>query len=324
MTEPSSQAASPLPETGAVAITDRVLVRVTGGGTDKFLHGQFSQNLEDVTDQASPRAAACNPKGRTYCLTRLARQGDDVLLDLPRELSESILTQLRKYLMLFRGTSMAPIEEGKIFGLLGHSLARQLSPLADERLKADGDTLRLEDGLLIRTGDTAEGLSRYEFWQTARTPEAIARAPEISLATWQASEIAAGIPQLTQPTQEQYVPQMLNWQHLNGVHFRKGCYTGQEVIARMHFLGQLKKSLYRLSASPGHLPEPGALVFAGEKSCGEVINAVAPADGSMELLAVLRHAAAEGPMTLEDGTALQVMPLPYTVTERIRTESADT
>ena len=116
----------------------------------------------------------------------------------------------------------------------------------------------------------------------------------MSAADWQASEIAAGVASLTTATQESFVPQMLNWQHVGGVHFKKGCYTGQEVIARMHFLGQLKKSLFRFRIEQSEdLPTPGTALFAGERSVGEVVNAIKYRDGSVELLAVVRHDAAE-------------------------------
>jgi folate-binding protein YgfZ len=132
---------------------------------------------------------------------------------------------------------------------------------------------------------------------------------------------------LSTATSESYVPQMLNWQHLGGMHFKKGCYTGQEVIARMHFLGQLKKSLFRFRAAATNcIPAPGTSIMAGERSVGEVVNAVGFSDGSCELLAVIRHDAANDALTA-DGlpeTLLEQQPLPYTVSERENTEPKDT
>lgn len=322
-----ASAESPLPESGHILLTNRILVRISGPGTDKFLQGQLSQNLDDVKTGNSPRAAGATPKGRAYCLTRLVRDGEDVLLDLPSELAEPIMAHLRKFMMLFRGTTMTVQDEGRIIGLLGNDAASSLAGEKLSDLTTAEDTLALESGFLIRTENTAEGLSRFELWQTRTSDIALAGIPEKTLSDWQASEIAAGVPMLSTASSDAYVPQMLNWQHLGGVHFKKGCYTGQEIIARMHFLGQLKKSLFRFRiAEASSLPAPGASIMAGERSVGEVVNAVGFKDGSCELLAVIRHNAATDELYAEGlpQSVLEPNPLPYTVTEREETEPKDT
>lgn len=314
-----------LPHPAAVTLTDRQLVRITGPGTDKFLHGQFSQSLEEITSGRSLRAAACTPKGRAYCLTRLVRDGEDVLLDMPVTLAEGIQNQLRKYLMLFRGTTMETPEEGRITGLLGKEAAQAISPDAAQ-LANDGDTLPLPDGYLLRTTDTAGGLPRYEYWQTGGQAPRPADVPAATLADWHWSEIAAGVPSLSPASDQQYVPQMLNWQHLQGIHFKKGCYTGQEVIARMHFLGQLKKSLFRLQSdsAPEGTVEAGSPVMAGDREAGQVVNCITLDNGQVAMLAVLRHANQEDTLTLADGTPVTIQPLPYPVPEREEAPASDT
>lgn len=322
-----TSAECPPPASGRILLTNRTLVRISGPGTDKFLQGQLSQDLDDVVAGTSPRAAGASPKGRAYCLTRLVRDGDDVLLDLPSELAEPVMTHLRKYMMLFRGTTMTAQTEGSITGLLGDEAATHLAGDQLNSLASPGDTVVLASGFLIRTETTAEGLPRFELWQPEASDLKLDSIPEKTLADWQASEIAAGVPTLSTETSEAYVPQMLNWQHLGGVHFKKGCYTGQEVIARMHFLGQLKKSLFRFRmAKPDSLPAPGTPVRAADRSVGEVVNAVGFSDGSCELLAVLRHDAIEKELMVDGSPedALQLQPLPYTVTEREDSTSKDT
>lgn len=316
----------PLPEAGWAALSNRVLVRISGPGTDKFLQGQFSQHLDEVVAGHSPRAAAATPKGRAYCLTRLVRDGEDILLDLDAERAESILTHLRKYLMLFRGTSADMIGRGRVFGLLGAATAQTLAGNALTDLEQPGDSLSLSNGFVIRVEPTAEGLSRFEFWQTTEPGPELDITEQRSLADWQATEIAAGIAALTEQTQEAFVPQMLNWQHVGGIHFKKGCYTGQEVIARMHFLGQLKKSLYRFRLHAAEAPQPGAAIIAGSRSVGSVVNAVALSNGTCELLAVIRHDAADGDLTVDgsSGQPLAPLPLPYAVPEREASPQADT
>lgn len=317
----------PPPAFGRTLVTNRILVRISGPGTDKFLQGQLSQNLDDVKTGKSPRAAAATPKGRAYCLTRLVRDGSDILMDLPIELAEPIMTHLRKYMMLFRGTTMEEQTEGQIVGLLGNEAASKLAGDDLNNLESSGDSLKLDSGFLIRTENTAEGLPRFELWQPIASDMALDSIPNKTLADWQASEIAAGVPLLSAASSESYVPQMLNWQHLGGVHFKKGCYTGQEVIARMHFLGQLKKSLFRFRvAQVDSIPAPGASILDGERSVGEVVNAVGFTGGSCELLAVIKHSAADGKLTV-DGlpeSFLEQKPLPYSVSEREDTGPKDT
>ncbi|MBW0148873.1 CAF17-like 4Fe-4S cluster assembly/insertion protein YgfZ [Marinobacter arenosus] len=322
----STTASAPLPETGWSKLGNRLLVRISGPGTDKFLQGQFSQHLDEVVAGYSPRAAAATPKGRAYCLTRMVRDGENIVMDLDTSLAESTLTHLRKYLMLFRGTSAEPVTDGCVFGLFGDSEAKRLAGQAFSELKRPGDSLALNSGFLIRVEPTAEGLSRFEFWRTDESEAGLDASKECSLADWQASEIAAGIAALTEETKEVFVPQMLNWQHVGGVHFKKGCYTGQEIIARMHFLGQLKKSLYRFRLDADQAPTPGAPILAGDRSVGNVVNAVRLQNGTCELLAVVRHDAADEDLTI-DGLADQTLaqlPLPYAVPEREKSPQTDT
>lgn len=319
--ENAGLAARPLPTSGHVRLTDRCLVAVSGDNADRFLQGQFSQHIDEVTSSHAPRAAACNPKGRTYCLTRMARTDDAVLMELPVALCERTLNHLRKYLMLFRNTTMAPLASGAIWGLVGDRIARHLAGDAVQKLTRPGDAVSVEHGLLIRSESYAADVPRYQLWQTGGGGLDVADEPEISLADWQAGDLAAGVPVMNETSWEAFVPQMLNWQHLGGLHFNKGCYTGQEVIARMHFLGQLKKSLFRFRA-PAPV-EIGASVMSGDRLVGDVLNQVTFTDGTAEILAVVRHDAGTQSLNV-DGHALEPLPLPYAVPEQQSPEPTDT
>ncbi|AXS84679.1 MULTISPECIES: folate-binding protein YgfZ [Marinobacter] len=317
----------PLPGDGWTVLNNRIVVRISGPGTDKFLQGQFSQNLNEVTAGRSPRAAASTPKGRAYCLTRMVRAGEDILMDFSTDLADDTISHLRKYLMLFRGTSMDVIPAASLVGILGNRVAETLAGNAINNLKDPGDSVELDTGFLVRTEPTAEGTPRFEFWQTTGDENSLDTSDQRPRADWYASEIAAGVASLTTATQESFVPQMLNWQHVGGIHFKKGCYTGQEVIARMHFLGQLKKSLFRFRIEQaGELPVPGSALVAGERSVGEVVNSVKYRNGSCELLAVVRHDACEKNLHPEGqpDAVLIPMPLPYVVPEREKSPQSDT
>lgn len=317
----STQAHKPLPRPAAISLTDRAVIRVSGAQADTFLQGQFSQNLADVTEAFSPRAAACNPKGRAYCLTRLVRDGEDVLLDLPVESADAITGHLRKYLMLFRGTTMAVEESARITGLLGDEIADRLYPAAAQQLLRPGDSVKTASGHLIRTENTADGLARYEFWQTRRSDSSpLDTATGGSLADWYGSEIAAGVARLTLASHDAYVPQMLNWQHVGGIHFKKGCYTGQEVVARAHFRGQVKRRLMRGQLDGSVLPEIGSPVLdTNDKAVGEVITTELDAYDQAEVLVVLSTKEDIGPLNVA-GQKLKLLQLPYPI-ERLDPES---
>lgn len=310
------------PESGIVELPGTALFRVSGKDPRKFLHGQLTQSLDEVTESQSRRAAACNPKGRAYALMLLADVDGDIVLSLPRSIAGDVTTHLQKFLMLFRGTSMEEISDARVFGIRGDELVAQLSDKA-ATLAAPGDSVSVPSGKLIRVMPTAEGCPRYEYWQLAPNDalqDDIAQDKlTINESDWRAGNIAAGIPELEPAIASQYVPQMLNWQHLDGIHFKKGCYTGQEVIARMHYLGQLKKSMFRLKLeSIDSAPVAGTGILAGDKNVGEVVNSVMFDNGDCEVLAVIKHAAlASQPWTLEGSShSFTPMPLPYTVPEQ--------
>ena len=140
---------------------------------------------------------------------------------------------------------------------------------------------------------------------------------QADLNEWLLGQIRAGIGQVMPQTRELFIPQMLNLQAVGGVSFKKGCYTGQEIVARMQYLGKLKRRLYRLSLDSAQMPEPGTPLFSPShsSSIGEVVIA-AKADQVIELLAVLQAEAADsGDVHLGtlEGPGLRLLDLPYTL-----------
>ena len=183
-------------------------------------------------------------------------------------------------------------------------------------LPAETDSVaRSEQLIAIRVSP-----GRAELWVPAEAAEAVhsqlaTQLKEADLNEWLLGQIRAGIGQVMPQTRELFIPQMLNLQAVGGVSFKKGCYTGQEIVARMQYLGKLKRRLYRLSLSAAQMPEPGTPLFSPShnSAIGEVVIA-AKADQVIELLAVLQAEAADnGDVHLGtlEGPGLQLLDLPY-------------
>ncbi len=138
-----------------------------------------------------------------------------------------------------------------------------------------------------------------------------ARACPASASVWRLLDIDAGLPTIYAPTLEAFVPQMVNLELVDGVSFHKGCYPGQEIVARMHYLGKASRRMYRLGAA-GSPPAPGTpLLDADGREVGNVVDAQAADSSGCRLLAVVQVTAADGALRLATGEALHRLPLPY-------------
>ncbi len=293
------------------------VLAVRGPDANKFLQGQLTCNLNYLDAQRSSLGARCTPKGRMQSSFRILMEGDGYLLAMDRALVQTQLTELTKYAAFSKSKLYDESDEWVRFGLSAGdgalvSLGLDLSTNADQVVSTQGlIAVRLSDG-------------RAELWARAKDAETThlrlaAQLPEAPIETWLLAQIRAGIGQVVAATRELFIPQMINLQALGGVSFKKGCYTGQEIVARMQYLGKLKRRLHRLAAedSDTAVPEPGVDLYSPVhgSSVGEVVLA-ANAAGGFELLAVLQEdAAADGRIFLgsPDGIPLTRLDLPYTL-----------
>ncbi|CRM13397.1 tRNA-modifying protein YgfZ [Pseudomonas sp. 37 R 15] len=294
-------------------LTHEGVLAVRGADAAKFLQGQLTCNLNYLSDTQASLGARCTQKGRMQSSFRILLQGDGVLLAMASELLEPQLADLKKYAVFSKSKLTDESAAWVRFGLAN----------ADQTLSALGLALPLETDSVVRT-ETLIALrvspGRAELWTPAEHTESLrsqlaATLPQAELNEWLLGQIRAGIGQVMPQTRELFIPQMLNLQAVGGVSFKKGCYTGQEIVARMQYLGKLKRRLYRLSLIAAQLPEPGTALFAPShnSSIGEVVLA-AKADQSIELLAVLQAEAADnGDVRLGslEGPGLQLLDLPY-------------
>ena len=291
------------------------VLAVRGSDAAKFLQGQLTCNLNYLSDTQASLGARCTQKGRMQSSFRILLQGDGVLMAMATDLLEPQLADLKKYAVFSKSKLTDESAAWVRFGLSNadHALASlslELPPETDSVARADAL-------IAIRVSP-----ARAELWVPAEQADTVssqlaAHVKEADLNEWLLGQIRAGIGQVMPQTREVFIPQMLNLQAVGGVSFKKGCYTGQEIVARMQYLGKLKRRLYRLSLNAADMPEPGTPLFSAShnSSIGEVVIA-AKADQAIELLAVLQAEAADsGDVHLGtlEGPGLHLLELPYTL-----------
>ncbi|CAD2266352.1 tRNA-modifying protein YgfZ [Stutzerimonas stutzeri] len=293
------------------------VLAVRGPDASKFLQGQLTCNLNYLDAHTSSLGARCTPKGRMQSSFRIVPEGDGYLLAMAGELLQPQLADLAKYAVFSKSRLSDESADWCRFGIAGGdgslvSLGLDLSQAADSIVRGNGlIAIRLPDG-------------RAELWAPKAEAEQVrtrlsAQLGEVPVNRWLLDQVRAGIGQVFGSTRELFIPQMINLQALGGVSFKKGCYTGQEIVARMQYLGKLKRRLQHLAVEGerGELPAPGVELFSPvhNSSVGEVVLAATSADG-IELLAVVQEdAAADGRLYLgsPDGLPLSLLELPYSL-----------
>lgn len=275
------------------------LITLTGEKTPDFLQGQVTCDVREVNKTATRRGAHCNPKGRVLATFRVLQLQAQYHLLVPTPIAESLITQLKKY-AAFSKVDLMINPNLQVVGCVGEEIAEVLAGIFGELPAEPDQMVSAENMLLIRVQD-ADATPRFLLIADAASLTKVLeklreKYPEKKDTAWQLSEINAGIPTIYPETAALFTPHMLNYPALNGVSFKKGCYTGQEVIARTQYLGQAKRHLYQVSMSCAldHLPKPGdALQNSAQENVGIVIDAVWEEAGVCKLLAVLQDEAVE-------------------------------
>jgi tRNA-modifying protein YgfZ len=267
------------------------VIAVTGPDAKSFLQGQLSFDLDRLTPARAELAACSSAQGRVQAVLWLIERSDVLLLVLPTSVAAATLIRLRKYVL----RAKVKLEISTRFAVFA---ATGLPVLGEART-------HLEDG--ERSYVQWPGGERVLCLAAPESGE-----PDAGTALeWHRADIEAGLPQVFPETIESFVAQMLNLDALGGISFEKGCYTGQEIIARMHFRGAAKRRMFRLR-SEGPPPAPGARILVNGQHAGDVADAVATEHGA-ELLAVISLSHADAALQLESGAMLTRLPLPYQV-----------
>lgn len=303
----------PQPESGFVCALGHLgVISASGDDAANFLHNQLTNDVLGLDGTSAHLAGYCSPKGRLLATMLIWKDADAIRMALPTELLPTILKRLRMFVLRSKVTLDDTGERMVLLGLA----SRLLTMVQDAQLaQANGD-----DGTYIRL-PAAIGLQRI-LW--AGAPEQAARAwqraslPPAPSSLWRWTDILAGQPQVLEATREQFVPQMINYELIGGVNFRKGCYPGQEIVARSQYLGKLKRRM--LLAHTEAAASAGDEVFSEAdpaQPCGMIVNAEHGPDGRVACLIEMKLELAGSVIRLRsaDGPALSFTDLPYSLAE---------
>ena len=297
---------------GIVHLTDWALLRAHGADAASFLQGQLTQDVVGLQPGAARLGGYCSAKGRLLASLVAWRMGND---EFGLLCSADLAAALRKRLSMYVLRARCRIDDASgawsVFGLAGAAATRSINQTVQPwSVRQQGDQWLI--GL-----PSVEQTPRWLLVQPndAQAPEG----PVLDLPAWRLLEVMSGVPRITSATMEQFVPQMVNFDLVGGVHFQKGCYPGQEVVARSQYRGTIKRRLHLFATSGS--AQPGQEVFHSDdrtQPAGMVVNAAdASAEGS-RLLAEVKLAALDGGtlhLGSADGPLLQRLPLPYPVPE---------
>jgi folate-binding protein YgfZ len=240
-------------------LTHLAVITVGGNDAAKLLQGQITCNINDISDSQSSWGAICNAKGRAIATFLLVKQAADFHLIVPAELLDTVKKRLTMFVLRSAVTITDSSQKLCLMGVASSTasaagLATRQSPV-----------LRVQLGgrdFILASVDEAKQLCAQPDFQP------------IAVGDWILRDMAAGIAWLTRETSEAFVPQMLNLDKLGGISFTKGCYTGQEIIARTHYLGKSKRGMLLAAAATPITPAPYAEVLdAGGETVGHVLMA---------------------------------------------------
>lgn len=295
---------------GAVPLTDWGVLRARGNDTLSFLNGQLTQDFARLPIGEARLSGYCSAKGRLLATFVAWCSGEnEVLLACSADLLAPTLKRLSMFVLRAKCKLDDASAEIKLFGLAGAAATQWLGgdgPAAAWQVRehAGASVIRLPD---------AEGIDRYLL--AGANESAVAGMPAINSESWRWLEVRAGVPRITASTAEQFVPQMINLELVGGVNFQKGCFPGQEIVARSQYRGTLKRRMFLFETDAA--TAPGAEIFHSEdpgQPAGLVVNAAANPGSGSSLLAELKLAAlGTGSLHLAspDGPALRALPLPY-------------
>jgi len=302
------------------------LIRVSGADAQQFLQGQFSNDIRQVTAEQAQLNGWCTPKGRMLASLLVMQWREDYLLQLPLDTQPILLKKLPMYVLRSKVKIADAGDDLVRFGIAGPCAETLVAGQFGKSPAQDWSAVVIEQGYCVRLPSHSAEHPRFQ----------VVAEPEFAIACWLAAEaqarpagadhwawldLRAGIPSVQAAISEEFVPQMANLDLINGVSFTKGCYTGQEVVARMKYLGKLKRRMRLAHVASDHRPAPGDELFAAGgttsgQGAGKVVDARPAPNSGYDLLAVVENASFEaGDLRIgnAEGPRLEFLALPYSL-----------
>lgn len=292
----------------AARLTDWSLLHFSGPDTPGFLHGQLTCDVLALQPGTSTYGGYCNPKGRLLATFLLWMDDGGYTMLLPSAIAEAIRRRLTMYVLRAKVKIEDITARHSCIGITGSAAVADIAALGGALPERQHALTRNEKAVVVHLP-----VQRY-LAITLQTP---AQLP-VDNEAWAAADVAAGIPFIVPATQEEFVPQMVNLDLIGALSYTKGCYPGQEIVARTHYLGRLKQRMFRSSvAAPANAGDKLYCADLGDQAAGMIVAGVVTADEGSDVLAVLRTANAESePYHLgsPQGPRLEITPQPYRIT----------
>ncbi len=302
-------------------ISDWTLLAIEGPQARSFLQGQVTCDLLNLPANLSRLGAHCNPKGRMlFSFRALLEQEQRLILRLPSSMLEIAQKTLSKYLAFFKAEQQSLAESTQLRGLTGPQARSLLTQHLCAPAEKPGQWVAQGAQKILTLGE-----QRFECWLTSDEARHLDSLFDTYRSAdgnnfWRLLDIRAGLGEVLPQTSEAFIPQTLNYQLLEGVSFQKGCYTGQEVVARLHYRGKLKRHMYRVSfswADSQPVPQAGTQLppeFESETGGpGQCVSAARADATSIEALVVLSESDLTSELLEGAPRNLQILPLPYAI-----------
>ena len=304
-------------------------VVIAGEDAAGFMQGQFTNNVDNVNENNSQISGFCNNKGRMIANFHLFQHQQNYFISIKSDLVERSIAHLQNYIMRAQVAIQDISEQIIHIGISGEHAESLLSPFIDNVNSTADSISHNENYIALRVAGTTP---RYEIfcsaehaktlWQTATDKSSAVKANAVNSSSWDYLNIENGLPFIDSNTSEQFVPQMANMGLINGISFEKGCYTGQEIVARTHYLGKQKRRTYRIKIKTDKAPKAGEQMATDTSTenqyTGTLITVQQTAENEYEALAVIQIKSAEQEkLKLKDADAeITLLDLPYSVEEK--------
>jgi len=317
--DPAAERAAAADGTIVADLSQLGVIAFRGDDAATFLQGQLTNDVRSLHADAAQWNGYCSPKGRLLGNFLLWRQGEDYCLQLSADILPGVLKRLSMFILRAKVQGRDASDESVRLVVAGKQAQAAVTAAMGAVPEAAMRSIISDAGQVVRVGDDKFVLSIVAerapaVWQVLRQSAIPVGAP-----VWDWLRLNAGIPMIVAATQEQFVPQMVNLEVIGGVSFQKGCYPGQEIVARSQYLGKLKRRMFLAHVDAE--AAPGDSLYSADiegQATGTVVNAAPAPTGGFDVLAVAQVESASTQilhLKASDGPALSLKPLPYALPE---------